>query len=438
MRTGSLRAADHRASNVSHWLWVGWLVLLIALTYKMKVLGELAFRPYYLPGVAIGFAVVLGLYANIRPRQRLQWTSIPEVLIVGLLLGCIGYLTLQPMALPGTLRPVLYATATVFLCYALTFLSVATVGWLSAVLGIYRALLVYSVLNVAIVAGGLIYPPLIDVLPVPPLESGFGLRISGLPGDPTHFGALVSVTLMLLFVLRQQVLRWWSWPLTMVLLVALAATGSRNAILSMLLGMAAAAFCDSRLLRGMLRLLLIGLAVGLLALAVILTVPDAGALALDLFRVDDPNAYSRFAIWSDMLDIAGRLSVLEWIFGGGFLFIQDIYGSPYNAFLRLFFNHGLTFLAPLLVLVSMLFAWAIIDRDPLRRQIELALLTYWLSFSMFLDTSFAEFFHVAEFVFWVAAALLTTRSLQRRRPLHRLTALAPNTAPAQHTGIHQA
>ena len=167
-------------------------------------------------------------------------------------------------------------------------------------------------------------------------------------------------------------------------------------------------------------ILMTGAVVGafLILLAVVLVLvllPELRGLLTIAFRTDDPNSYSRFSIWYDMSEIAMK-SEQQIIFGGGFLFIQDIYGSPYNAFLRILFNQGLLFLGISTVTLVILAILAFSDPVPLRRRLCLALFAYWMLFSMFLDTWFAEFFHFTEFCFWFACALATTRSFPSRIP----------------------
>jgi hypothetical protein len=131
----------------------------------------------------------------------------------------------------------------------------------------------------------------------------------------------------------------------------------------------------------------------------------------DVYRVGDENAYSRLKIWQDVLSLGARLPPISLLFGSGYLFIQDNYGSPYNALIRICLNHGVFFAAFFMLIVAELFFLGLKDREALRRQTVLALLAYWFSFSMFLDTAFAEFFHITELCFWLASALVVTHRI---------------------------
>lgn len=395
-------------------LWLMWLALFIALSYKKKILGEAALRPLYLLGVAYGCVLLLVLGQHAR-RYALQWRSIGEATAFGLIATVCAYIFVQSLLYPASFNDVTYTVTTTVLVLGVSAFSMMAYGWEATAIAVFRALLNYSLLNIALLALSILHPPAVSGILVPPLESGYGARISGLPGDPTHLGSLFAVTLLLMFLLRERI------PDRMVgrallILGFLIVTGSRNAVLSLLLGCTVASLTEARFAPLILRAMLVVATLMAAAAAVIGADPDALAYVSALFRVDDPNAYSRFGIWRDMTEIVGRMSWFERLFGGGYLYIQAIYGSPYNAFLRIFFGHGLFVCLCFIAITVMLFVYASSDRNGLRRQLALGLLTYWFTFSMFLDTAFAEFFHFTEFCLWFAAAMVLTRSLRLRTP----------------------
>lgn len=395
-------------------LWLMWLVLFLALSYKKKILGEAALRPLYLLGVAYG--CVLLLILGHRARQfALQWRSIGEATTFGLITAVCGYIFIQSLLYPASFNDVTYTVATTVLVLGVSAFSMLAHGWEATAIAVFRALLNYSLLNIALLVLSFAHPPAVSGILVPPLESGYGARISGLPGDPTHLGSLFAVTLLLMFLLRERLRGRMIWP-ALLILGFLIVTGSRNAVLSLLIGCTVASLAEARFAPMILRTMLV-LALLLAAAAAVIAV-DSDALAYvgTLFRVDDPNAYSRFDIWRDMADIVGQMSWFERLFGGGYLYIQAVYGSPYNAFLRIFFGHGLFVCLCFIAITITLFLYAGSERTLLRRQLALGLLTYWFTFSMFLDTAFAEFFHFTEFCLWLGAALVLTRSLRLRDP----------------------
>lgn len=392
-----------------------WLLLLFALSYKLKVLGEAAVRPYYLAGVAFGVGLLTHLAVRAGRSHLMAWRNASDRLIVAILALLCGYILVQSLVHPGSFNDVVYAVVTVVLIFSVSVFSLLAWGWEASVIAVYRALLHYCTINIALLSLSLLQPALVQGILVPPLESGFGTRPSGLPGDPTHLGALLALTLLMMFALRSTSVR--PAPVRALLIVILLViTGSRNAILSLVLACLVASLAEPRVASALAKvlaglMLLLAVAGGFAALQ-----PEAAEFVAAVFRFDDPNAYSRFGIWLDMADLVGQMPLLEQLAGGGYLYIQAIYGSPYNAFLRIFFGHGLFAVLAFSLVTLALFLRAVSDPILMRRRLTVALLVFWLSFSMFLDTAFAEFFHFAEFCFWFAAALVTTRSLVRRGP----------------------
>jgi hypothetical protein len=366
--------------------------------------------------------------------KRIGWTSAPAALCFACLLAFMLYMLVQALLHAASLNEVLYATTTVFLVFALALLAVGSHGWRPAVLDILKALIALSILNVVLAVISLLAPEPLEFLLVSPLHSGFGTRIAGLAGDPAQLGALLSITVLLLFVLRNNFGKRWSILLVLLLTGATIATGTRNALLSLALGCAAAMLCERRATIMLLNACAVVVLVLVPTTLAVLASPEAQDYLASQFRVDDPNAYSRLAVWHDMYQIFRRSSALDLILGGGYLYIQDIYGSPYNSFLRLFFNHGLVLVVPFLLVVATLAILAVLDRNIQRRQIVLGLLVYWFSFSMFLDTAFSEFFHFAELCFWLAAAITIASFLTVRAPRWTACLSGITTTQRQVTG----
>lgn len=389
-------------------LWIAWGLLIIAFSYKRKALGEEGIRPLYLPGIALEYILLVWLAVKCK---RLRWTyrrGWLELCLIGMLYGLVGYIVLQSAFYPESFRPQLYTTGTAFLIFTLAILSVLNVGWNNFILIITQLYLFYGLINVMLVLSQYIWPDWLNLLLVPFNESGFGKRISGLPGDPTHLGSFLAIAILLWFVQRKSLSFWWL-PVVTVLLAALIATGSRNAALSLLVGSTVSILVGWRgKWVSLLKLYVSIISLGLLTVWAF-SITRYGFDFLEyVYRVGDPNAYSRTKIWQDVFGLTDRLPFANLMFGSGYLFIQDIYGSPYNAFIKTFFNHGLLFLAVFLLAIAGLCFLGLKDRNVVRRQTFFALLAYWFCFSMFLDTAFAEFFHSAEFCFWLAAALALT------------------------------
>ena len=392
-------------------LCIAWGVLLVALSYKRKILGEEGVRPWYFSSIVVGYLLTAWLVAKYSLLRRLRFRGGVELSLIGLLYGLIAYIAAQSTCYPESVRPMLYATATVFLVFTLAVLSIYLIGWHGFILAITRLLLWYGLLNVMLVLAQCVWPERLRFLLVPFNESGYGVRICGLPGDPTHLGSFLAIAILLWFVQRRSLSIWWRLAVP-VLLATMIATGSRNAILSLLVGGTVSTLVGSR-----------GREVRFIKLCIFLFV--AGLLSFwafsrtcgleflaDVYRVGDENAYSRLKIWQDVLSLGVGLPTSSLLFGSGYCFIQNNYGSPYNAFIRIFFNHGVLFAVFFMLVVAELFFLGLKDRQVSRRQTILALLAYWFSFSMFLDTAFAEFFHSAELCFWLAAALAVTYEIR--------------------------
>ena len=383
----------------------------MALSYKRKILGEEGVRPLYFSCIVLEYLLTAWLVAKYSRLRRLRFRDWIGISLIGLLYGFIGYIAVQSTFYPDSVRPMLYSTATVFLIFTLAILSICLIGWHDFILAITRLLLWYGLINVTLVLAQSAWPDRLSFLLVPSNESGFGIRISGLPGDPTHLGSFLAIAILLWFVQRISLSNWWL-PIVAVLLATMIATGSRNAILSLALSATASFLAGSRgsFTRGI-KLLIFLLGAGLLSFLAFSYTSYGLEFLAGVYRVGDENAYSRLKIWQDVLSWGASLPPISLLFGGGYLFIQDNYGAPYNAFIRIFFNHGVLFAAGFMLVVAEFFFLGLKDREVLWRQTVLGLLVYWFSFSMFLDTAFAEFFHIAELCFWLAAALVVTHRI---------------------------
>ena len=406
------------------WLCIAWGVLLVALSYKRKILGEEGVRPWYLSCIVLGALLMAWLVVNYSILRRLRFRAGVELSLIGLLYGFIGYIAVQSTFYPDSVRPVLYSTATVFLIFTLAILSICLIGWHDFILAITRLLLCYGLINVTLVLAQCAWPGRLSFLLVPFNESGFGMRISGLPGDPTHLGSFLAIAILLWFVQRRSLSIWWL-PVVAVLLATMIATGTRNAILSLAASATASILAGPRgRFARWIKLYIFLSVAGLLSFWAFSYRPYGLEFLADVYRVGDENAYSRLKIWQDVLSLGASLPPISLLFGSGYLFIQDNYGSPYNAFIRIFFNHGVLFAAGFMLVVAELFFLGLKDREVLWRQTVLGLLVYWFSFSMFLDTAFAEFFHITELCFWLASALVVTHRIYASKiPLgHRSSA----------------
>jgi len=406
------------------WLCIAWGVLLVALSYKRKILGEEGVRPWYLSCIVLGALLMAWLVVNYSRLRRLRFRAGVELPLIGLLYGFIGYIAVQSTFYPDSVRPVLYSTATVFLIFTLAILSICLIGWHDFILAITRLLLWCGLINVTLVLAQCAWPGRLSFLLVPSNESGFGMRISGLPGDPTHLGSFLAIAILLWFVQRRSLSIWWL-PVVAVLLATMIATGTRNAILSLAVSATASILAGPRgRFARWIKLYIFLSVAGLLSFWAFSYTPYGLEFLADVYRVGDENAYSRLKIWQDVLSLGASLPPISLLFGSGYLFIQDNYGSPYNAFIRIFFNHGVLFAAGFMLVVAEFFFLGLKDREVLWRQTVLGLLVYWFSFSMFLDTAFAEFFHITELCFWLASALVVTHRIYASKiPLgHRSSA----------------
>jgi hypothetical protein len=392
-------------------LCIAWGVLLLALSYKRKILGEEGVRPCYFSSIVVGYLVMAWLVAKYSLLRRLRFRSSGGFCVISQLYGLIAYIAIQSTCYPESVRPMLYTTATVFLVFTLAVLSIYLIGWHGFILAFTRLLLWYGLLNVMLVLAQCVWPERLGFMLVPFNESGYGVRICGLPGDPTHLGSFLAIAILLWFVQRRNLSVWWRLAVP-VLLATMIATGSRNAILSLLVGGTVSTLVGSRGREvRFIKLCIFMFVIGLLTLWALISTEYGLKFLADSYRFDDENAYSRLNIWQDVFCLAGSLPLMSLLFGSGYLFIQDNYGSPYNALIRICLNHGVFFAAFFMLIVAELFFLGLKDREALRRQTVLALLAYWFSFSMFLDTAFAEFFHITELCFWLASALVVTHRI---------------------------
>ena len=396
------------------WLWIAWGLLIIALSYKRKVLGEEGIRPWYLPGIGFGYFILAWMALKCHRLRCSSSRGWLELCLMSILYGLLGYLVVQSAFYPESFRPMLYTTGTAFLIYTLSILSILFIGWHNFILIITKILLCFGIMNIMLVLGQYVWPDELNLLLVPFNESGFGVRISGLPGDPTHLGSFLAVAILLWFVQKKNLSTLWL-PVVAFLFAAMIATGSRNATLSLLLGGTVSILAGGR--RKWARFIKVYIFILVLGLLTFwaLSNTQSGLKSLeDVYRIGDQNAYSRLSIWQEVYGLAGKLTFKSLLFGNGYLFIQDNYGSPYNAFIRIFLNQGFLFVSVFMLVVAGLFVVGLKNCHVFRRQTIFALLAYWLFFSMFLDTAFAEFFHSAELCFWLAAALAVTNRIYAR------------------------
>ena len=386
-----------------------WLLLFYCYSYKLKIIGENGQRPLYILGV-IAATIWLTLFILSFRTLLARILSTRPVLLTSILL-CFLFLAFQALLYPATISASLYSIVPIFLLSCISVSSIGLYGLERTVSNVSVALITYSLINIALAAGVLIAPSLYQYLPVLPSESGYGLRIAGLAGDPTHLGGFFSITLLLMFVLRRKFHHWWFFLAFLLIFLGLLSTGSRNSVLSLFVGACLAVFASGDLKRNSKKLVYLCIGLGLLLRVLYLTIPDSEMLLDALFRISDTNSFSRLNIWQDMFGAANGLNVHEILFGGGFLFVQDFYGSPYNAFVRILFNQGMLFSILFVSVLVQVVVLASRDKCRLRRGLVFALLGYWITFSMFLDTLFAEFFHVSEFPFWLAVSIVATSGL---------------------------
>lgn len=384
-----------------------WLLVLFLLSYKLKTIGLPAKRPGYLVGLGLGVMIGLRHAATLWQSGRLTFGRRDEGLVVLLFIATFAYLTLQGAIYSSMIRPLLYSVTTVFVVYQLGLLTAARYGTQEMARIFLLALMTYCVANFALLLVGVLSPDLYNLVQVSPLKSGYGVRPGGFLGDPTHFGALLSVTALLVFVLRDRYSRATLLVFSCFIVVGLALAGSRNAIVSFASGAIAAVVLEKKLTKAVVRVTFIAICVLLAVVAMLMLNQDLVEVLRIAFKFDSPQAYSRLDSWRMALEFFERLPLMEQLLGGGFGYIQGYIGSPYNAFLRFFFDHGLAGMVAMMLSVLMVFVLIVTEEDAMTRKVAGALFFYWLSFSMFLDTFYAEFFHLAEGCFWLAAALVT-------------------------------
>jgi hypothetical protein len=384
-----------------------WLAILFALSYKLKVLGFPAVRPLYLQGVALMIVYIGYLVYRVANTRVLTLGSRNELALVALLLITCAYLIAQGFVYAESRNATIYCVFTVVVVYLASWLAAVRHGATRFLHVFTYALVAYSAVNFVYLGLGKLIPEIFGILQLAEDENSFGTRLSGFPGDPTHLGALMALALMMLWVVRPPFPRWLMYSFVGLALAAIGMSGSRNAVLSLGLGWLASLFINGGASKSVWKALAAATTMAILIAAVLIFSEEAMEYVVGTFRLDDPNRYGRTEVWRDMAEIYSGLTGFEVLFGGGYQFIQGLYGSPYNAFLRILFDHGVIGLLATLGAVLLVFSLILLHTDALVRRAAISLLVFWGVFSMFLDTFFAEFFHLAELGFWVPAALVT-------------------------------
>lgn len=384
-----------------------WFLILFALSYKLKVLGFPAVRPLYLQGIALMGVYIGYLFYRVVRRNELTVGPRKEMALVLLMSFTFLYLIAQGFVYAETRNATMYCVVTVALVYFASWLAIVRAGAESFLASLNYAMVIFCVFNFVYLGLGMLIPEVFGIIQLAEDGNAFGRRLSGFPGDPTHLGALLALSLLLLWIAKPPMPRWVLYPYVALAIGAIGLTGSRNAVLSLGLGWLASLFVGGVASKSVWKALAGAATLLMLVSAVLIFSNDAVEYLVVTFRLDDPNRYGRTEVWRDMADIFSGLNTFEILFGGGYQFIQGIYGSPYNAFLRILFDHGVIGLLATLVSSLMVFALILLNENSLVRRTAIGLLVFWAVFSLFLDTFFAEFFHLAELGFWVPAALVT-------------------------------
>jgi hypothetical protein len=272
----------------------------------------------------------------------------------------------------------------------------------------------FAFLNLAFTIVSIYVPEVTQYIGITSIDAGYGIRPVGIVGDPTFFGALFSFSLLLYLLTNHK----RNYLIIFVLVVGAIFSGSRNAILSFLASFLVGMLVNGgNILKIIREIIIFSLSIVVIGLNVLYFFVDFNFdfyyVVNELFRSDDEGAYIRIEYWTELLRLALSSNFFEILLGGegGVSYISNSFGSPYNGFLRIYFNHGFIVLITYMVAIIVLLLQIINDKNLNARKINISLFTYWFVFSQFYDSAFGEFFHVAEFAMYLALATIFSRSI---------------------------
>ena len=201
-------------------------------------------------------------------------------------------------------------------------------------------------------------------------------RVHGFMGDPTSLGGFLGMTLILTTLHYEG---GFKRALIFLMIFALLATGSRNAVLSLALSFGVVKLYRVRVSG---KNVLYGFFSVVLALLIFVVLPMIFPDLLTFFDrgIDQNNANSRPLIWSETIRRISEFDLPEVFFGSGFGSLKVEFRSAFNIFLELFHDVGAMGVLTYLIIMLCLF-WVCVQS---RQEFALVLFFYLLFFNQFI------------------------------------------------------
>jgi hypothetical protein len=409
------------AINISKWperiLIVVLSLVILLLAIKFKIINQNAIRPFHYIGIGIIVFVdyLLVLYSTtLASFKRKIYVSNVTVYSFFVL---VFYIVVVVQALRFSVRSfkdsVLSLSVYIGLLILLQFFrnlfkletkrfldciakSIVLLATVSLILGYY----LYFI-------GKICFGPIV-IEPSP----SFIDRMHGILGEPTQFGALLGMGMISICFWLKNNRRKLRYILLFLFFTGILYSGSRNAILSLVLSLLAFHLLSPYFGN---KKILVGIISAVLIILTPIFIQNHWVLhkIVVALRVNDPNQFERIYVWMKTLSILCYGSTSELLFGHGYGYLESTFGSSFNVLIRFAIDFGLLFVLffILYLVVGFILVLEIIKNndDGYVRHCAgycVSMLIYWVVFSMFSDMAFSSFFYFAEFGLFAFLAMI--------------------------------
>ena len=207
-------------------------------------------------------------------------------------------------------------------------------------------------------------------------------RIHGFLGEPTSLGCVIALALTIQLS-HQEKPSLRGIAISLLLLVLLILTGSRNGIVSLLFALSVCyviqifrrPFISRRYLLFFVVLLLI-------AICVFYNMYQKYEAELSYYFLRGMNnEESRLYVWSRVIDLMQDKSLITLVFGSGFGSLSNIYQSAFNNYLQFFYDFGI--IGSLVIIIFYLWLYSNINNDLLGIRIFFLFLAFLIFISWF-------------------------------------------------------
>jgi hypothetical protein len=384
-----------------------------SLTYKFKVIGQQASYPFYIFGLVFGIFTLLYLLLKNYDSRTYFFKNIDTRFYFYPILTCL-FIFIGSILYPEKLSHSFYSISVILLEYLILSLLILIYGWPNVMRLVFYGLMLLSLLNIFLLIT-IYIEPTFSLFIISPIESGYGDRVFGTLGDPSSLASLFSITLLMLILLRDHFAKIPIVIISISLLIGLFFTGSRNCFLALLVSLSLVAFMDKSLFKFLNVIFFISV-IGYISCLIFGDFQDK---FFSLFRVNDPNSFSRLDIWVSKIESFIHKDVFTIMLGTYFDDgNRNISGAYFNGFIKTIINLGVIFFITFMSFVVLIIYKASNLKDPLLKKICLAQITFWIIYTLFMDTIYSDFFQLSEFVLWFSASLILTSNpkLFRTKP----------------------